>query len=160
MIDCKQIDTVETFLALSLLMEYESADRLKELSAMMRQQQAEALAELLLRLSGYSRRHAEEIHELAEGRVLPELLSKEAAWEGLEGPETTAFESVNPRMSTLDMLRVALRNETRGQDFYTRVSLQSPDPEVRRMAAEFAAEENEHVMMLQQWVEREESESA
>ncbi len=155
MIDCKQIDSIETFLALALLLEYESADRLKELSRLMRKQQANELAELLLRLSGYSRKHAEEIHELAEGRVLPELASSDAAWEGLEGPETTAFESVNPQMSCIDMLQVALRNETRGQDFYTRISLESPNEEVRRMAADFAAEENEHVMLLQQWVERE-----
>lgn len=155
MIDCKQIDSIEAFLALALLLEYESADRLKELSRLMREQQANELAELLMRLSGYSRKHAEEIHELAEGRVLPELASSDAAWEGLEGPETTAFESVNPQMSCEDMLQVALRNEIRGQDFYTRISLESPNEEVRRMAADFAAEENEHVMLLQQWVERE-----
>ena len=155
MIDCKQIDSVETFLALSLLLEYESADRLKELSRLMREQQANELADLLMRLSGYSRKHAEEILELAEGHVLPDLASSDAAWEGLEGPETTAFESVNPQMSCEDMLQVALRNETRGQDFYTRISLESPNEEVRRMAADFAAEENEHVMLLQQWVERE-----
>ncbi len=155
MIDCKQIDSVETFLALALLLEYESADRLKELSRLMREQQAKELAELLMRLYSYSRKHVDEIHELAEGRVLPELASSEVVWEGLEGPETTAFESVSPQMSCDDMLQLALRNEIRAQDFYTRISLESPNQEVRRMAADFAAEENEHVMLLQQWIERE-----
>ena len=160
MIDTKDIDNVETFLALSLLLEYESADRLKELGRMMREQQADRLADLLERLAGYSRKHAEEIHELAEGRVLPELATGDFAWEGLEGPETTAFESVSADMSCDDMLQIALRNEVRGQDFYTHISLESPSEEVRRMAAEFAAEENEHVMLLEQWIETESRKSA
>ncbi len=160
MIDTKDIDNVETFLALSLLLEYESADRLKELGRTMREQRAERLADLLERLAGYSRKHAEEIHELAEGRILPELVTGDFAWEGLEGPETTAFESVSADMSCDDMLQIALRNEIRGQDFYTRISLESPSEEVRRMAAEFAAEENEHVMLLEQWIEAENRKSA
>ncbi len=156
MIDTKDIDNVETFLALSLLLEYESADRLRELARLMREHQAN----LLDQLAGYSRKHAEEIHELAEGHVLPELATGDFAWEGLEGPETTAFESITPDMSSEDILRIALRNEIRGQDFYTRISLESPSDEVRKLAAEFAAEENEHVMMLQQWLERMDKNSA
>lgn len=160
MIDFRHIDSVETFLALSLLLEYESADRLRELARLMRAQDATDLADLLDRLAGYSRKHAEEIHELAEGRVLPELASDIVAWEGAEGPETTAFESVTPDLSREDMLQIALRNETRGQDFYTRISLESPSEAVRPMAADFAAEENEHVMLLQQWIEAERKKSA
>jgi rubrerythrin len=150
MIDTRDIDSVETFLALALLLEYESADRLKELARLMREHQAN----LLDKLAGFSRKHAEEIHELAEGHVLPDLATDDFAWQGLEGPETTAFESITPDMSSEDILRIALRNEIRGQDFYTRISLESPDAEVRKLAAEFAAEENEHVMMLEQWLER------
>ncbi len=160
MIDCKDIDSVETFLALSLLLEYESADRLKELAKAMREQQADALAELLDRLAGYSRKHAEEIHERAEGRVLPELATTDFAWEGPEGPETTAFEAVNAGMSREEMLQVALNNEIRGQEFYTRISLESPNAAVRELAAEFAGEENEHVMLLQQWIDNEGRQSA
>ncbi len=160
MIDFRDIDRVETFLALSLLLEYESAEQLRELARLMRAREAAELADLLDRLAGYSRKHAEEIHELAGGRVLPELASDDVAWEGAEDPETTAFESVNPGMSCDEMLQIALHNETRGQDFYTRISLESPSEAVRRMAADFAAEENEHVMLLQQWIEAEKKKSA
>lgn len=152
MLDSKKIETVESFLALSMLLEYESADRLRELAKFMKNHKAPELSELLETLAGYSDQHASEIRELSEGRVLPELATLEMSWEGLEGPETTAYESVTPQMALQDMLQVALRNEKKGQDFYIDISLKSPNDEVRKLAAEFASEENEHVRKLEQWI--------
>jgi rubrerythrin len=152
MLDSKKIDTVESFLALSMLLEYESADRLRELAIFMKNHDAPDLSGLLETLAGYSDQHASEIRELSEGRVLPELATLEMTWEGLEGPETTAYESVTPQMASQDMLQVALRNEKKGQDFYIDISLNSPNDEVRKLAAEFASEENEHVRKLEQWI--------
>jgi rubrerythrin len=152
MLDTKKIDSVEIFLSLSMLLEYESADRLRELAKFMLNHKAEELSALLEKLAGYSDQHASEIRELSEGKVLPELATLDLSWEGLEGPETTAYESVNPQMAVEDMLQVALRNEIKGQDFYTDISLNSPDEAVRKLAAEFASEENEHVVMLEKWI--------
>ena len=154
MIDADKIDTVETFLAISMLLEFESADRLRELSHSMRQEHdAENLAKLLDKLAGYSDMHASEILELSEGHVMPDLATEGMTWEGLEGPETTVYGSINPEMTVLDVLQIALRNEVKGQDFYTHISLNSPNDEVRKLAADFADEENEHVMQLEQWIE-------
>lgn len=152
MLDVKKIETIESFLALSMLLEYESADRLRELSKFMRNHKATELSELLETLAGYSDQHASEIRELAEGKVLPELATLSLTWEGLEGPETTAYESVTPQMAVDDMLQIALRNEIKGQDFYIDISLNSPNLEVRKLAAEFASEENEHVAKLEAWI--------
>ncbi len=152
MLDSKKIDTVEIFLSLSILLEYESADRLRELAKFMLNHQATELSELLETLAKYSDQHASEIHELSEGKVLPELATLDLSWEGLEGPETTAYESVNPQMTVEDMLQLALRNEIKGQDFYIDISLNSPDDAVRKLAAEFANEEKEHVVMLEKWI--------
>jgi rubrerythrin len=153
MIDATKIDSVETFLALSMLLEYESADRLHELASNMREHQADELAGLLTRLAEYSEMHASEIQQLSEGKVLPDLATLDLSWEGLEGPETTAYGSVNPKMSVPDLLEVARRNEIKGQDFYTNISLNSPNEAVRQLAADFANEENEHVAQLQQWID-------
>lgn len=152
MIDPEKIDTVEAFLALSMLLEFESADRLRELALCMREHHAEELAQLLEKLAGYSDLHGSEIQELSEGHVLPDLATMGVSWEGLEGPETTVYESINPDMLPYDVLQIALRNEIKGQDFYTNISLHSPTEAVRKMAAEFANEENEHVSMIQQWI--------
>lgn len=153
MIDPEKIDTVEAFLALSMLLEFESADRLRELSQRMNECNAAELAELLDKLAGYSDLHGSEIRDLAEGRVLPELATMDVSWEGLEGPETTAYESIKSDMNPYDVLQIALRNEIKGQEFYTGISLHSPEQEVRKMAADFANEENEHVAMIQSWME-------
>ena len=51
-------------------------------------------------------------------------------------------------------LRYALANEVRAMEYYSSVGLQTIDPEVKRMAAEFAAEESEHVDALEQWLAR------
>jgi rubrerythrin len=150
MIQAEKIDTLESFLALSMLLEFESADRLTELAIHMREHNATELASLLDELASNSDKHASEIQELSEGHVLPELATLDLTWEGLEGPEVTAYESVTPQTRVNDMLQIALRNEIRGQEFYTRISLRSPDSKVRQLAADFAEEESEHVMLLQQ----------
>jgi len=153
MIQAEKIDTLEAFLALSMLLEFESADRLTELALRMRQHGAEQLAELLDELAVNSEKHASEIQELSDGHVLPELATLDLTWEGLEGPETTAYGSVTAQTQVDEMMQIALRNEIRGQDFYTNISLRSPSSKVRKLAAEFAEEENEHVMMLQQRID-------
>lgn len=152
MLDPENIDTFETFLAISMLLEYESADRLRELALSMREDNAAELTALLEKLASYSDLHAAEIHELSEGLVLPELAAMDISWEGPEGPESTAYESINPGMSIQDVLQIALRNEIKGQQFYTGISHRSPSKKVRNMAAEFANEENRHVMMIEQWI--------
>ncbi len=39
-------------------------------------------------------------------------------------------------------------------EYYTNVGLHSTEPEVRRLASEFAAEETEHVAALDEWLAR------
>ncbi len=152
MIDPKTIDKIEVFLALSMLLEFESADRLRELAICMRNEHAEELTLLLEQLAEFSDVHASEIQELSEGHVLPDLATMGVSWEGLEGPETTVYESISPTMNPYDVLQIALRNEIKGQDFYTSISLNSPNEDVRKMAADFADEENSHVMLIEQWI--------
>ena len=51
-------------------------------------------------------------------------------------------------------LRYARENEVRAMEYYAKVGKDSSDPEVRRLAAEFAAEETEHVEALDDWLAR------
>jgi len=43
-------------------------------------------------------------------------------------------------MNRAQALRVAVQNEQRAHDFYAAISRDAPDAEVRKLAAEFAAE--------------------
>jgi rubrerythrin len=47
---------------------------------------------------------------------------------------------------------VALDSERRGHAYYAAIALTTTDPEVRLLAAEFAAEEAEHVAQLERIV--------
>ena len=45
-------------------------------------------------------------------------------------------------------------NEQRAHDFYFVISEESPDAEVRAVAAEFADEEKEHLELLRKWLDK------
>src|SRR5450759_839488 len=49
-------------------------------------------------------------------------------------------------------LKYAHANELRAMQYYRSVAEESTDPEVRRLAADFADEESEHVAALDQWI--------
>jgi rubrerythrin len=70
------------------------------------------------------------------------------------GPEVTSEEAFDPQLKAYDALRIARENEVRGLDYYSQVGINATDPEVRRLAAEFAAEESEHVQALDDWLAR------
>ena len=57
-------------------------------------------------------------------------------------------------MTPFHALQVALRNETRGHDFYAQIAAGSGNPEVRRLAGAFASEEATHVEELKKWFAR------
>ena len=77
-----------------------------------------------------------------------------------DGPRTSpSFSSARAGCKTLLLdshhaLRYARENEVRALDYYSSVGQQSSDAEVRRLAAEFAAEETEHVEALDDWLAR------
>lgn len=153
MIDFKKISSIEALLAISILLEYESADRLNELAQTAQQHNEPLIADLLKKLAAFSEQHAMDIRELSEGRVLPDMATMGVSWEGLDGASDTLFEDRGSSLNGVQMIQIALRNETQAQNFYCQISLKSEDAEVRKMAAEFANEENEHVMLIQQWLE-------
>jgi rubrerythrin len=86
---------------------------------------------------------------------LPEISPWDFKWNSPEGPETAGMGDTNYLMNAAQVLDLALHNEIRGRDFYAEVAADSPDPEVRRIAAEMVDEENEHVELLKVWIERE-----
>ncbi len=57
-------------------------------------------------------------------------------------------------MNRAQALRLAMENEQRAHDFYAAISREAPDAEVRKLAAEFAEEEQEHLDLLVAWREK------
>lgn len=143
---------LDTFLAYSVALEEEAAERHDELADMMEVHNNPEVADTFRKLAHYSRLHAREIRDRSQGSELPRIAPWDFGWETMEGPETAGIDEMNYLMDTTQALRVAMGNERRAHDFYFAISEESPNPEVRALAAEFADEEKEHLDLLEKWL--------
>lgn len=149
-----QMTDLDTFLAYSVALEEEAAERHDELADMMEVHNNPEVAETFRKLAHYSRLHAQEIRDRSQGSDLPKIAPWDFGWETMEGPETADIADMNYLMNMVQALRVAMGNEQRAHDFYFAISEESPDAEVRAVAAEFADEEKEHLALLGKWLEK------
>jgi rubrerythrin len=145
---------LDTFLAYSVALEEEAAERHDELADMMDVHHNPEVAGTFRKLAHYSRLHAQEIRDHSKGFDLPVIAPWDFGWEDMEGPETTDISKVSYLMTTHQALNIAMGNEQRAHDFYFDISRNSPNPEVKALAGEFADEEKEHLELLAKWLEK------
>lgn len=150
----ERITDLDTFLAYSIALEEEAADRHDELADMLDVHHNAEVAETFRKLAHYSRLHAQEIRDHAGGRRLPIIAPWDFGWDDMEGPETADIGDVNYLMNTAQALQIAKGNEQRAHDFYAGISRDSQVAEIKAMAAEFAEEEKEHLELLQVWIDK------
>ncbi len=147
------IESLAEFLAHAILLEQESVERYEELADSMEVHNNPEVAKLFRKLAQFGRLHAHEVTEHASGMELPQIAPWDFKWNTPEAPESGAGDEVNYLMDTRQAIEFALHNESMGRDFYAYVAGSSPDVEVQRLAAEFAAEESEHVNLLKEWLD-------
>jgi len=150
----EKIADLNTFYAFSIALEEEAAERHDELADMLDVHNNPDVAATFRKLAHYSRLHAQEIGDRAKGRTLPVIAPWDFGWESAEGPETGDIGDVTYLMNTAHALQLAMGNEQRAHDFYDQISRESQVPEVAAMAAEFAAEEKQHLGLLRGWVNK------
>ena len=140
------------FLAHAIALEHEAAERYLELADMMEAHRNDEVSALFRDMVRFSRMHHDSIVERSRGVALPSLRSWEYRW--THPPEAGGEEAFDIALDAYSALRYARENEMRALDYYSAVGLHSTDPEVRRLATEFAAEETEHVEALDDWLAR------
>ena len=140
------------FLAHALALEQEAADRYLELADMMEAHRNDAVSALFRDMVHYSQLHHDSIAERAKSVPLPTLRSWEFRW--TQPPEAGGEEAFDYTLDAYNALRYARENEVRAMEYYSNVGVHSTEPEVKRLAAEFAAEETEHVAALDEWLAR------
>ena len=140
------------FLAHAIALEREAAERYLELADMMEAHRNDEVSSLFRDMVRYSWLHHDSIVERARGVELPALGGFAFRWR--HPPEAGGEEAFDPALNAWDALRYARENECRAMDYYTDVGLHTADREVQRLAAEFAAEETEHVQALDDWLAR------
>lgn len=147
-------ETTEDFLAHAVALESEVADRYETMAQAMEVHNNAAVAELFHRLAQASEKHADDMRRRSHGRSLPKMAPWEYRWGGSTGPESPAMRKTHYLMTPYHALELARSAEIRAQQYYEAVAKESPNPEVRTLAIEFAYEEAEHVDLVNAWISR------
>lgn len=140
------------FLAHAIAMEEEAAERYLELADMMEAHRNDEVSALFRDMHRFSLMHRDAIRERVGAIELPRLKSWEYRWR--TPPEMGDEDAFDYLLDAYHALSYARENETRAMAYYRGVADEASDTEVKRLAGEFAAEEEEHVAALDKWLER------
>ena len=142
--------TLPEFLAHAIAMERESAERYLELADMMETYNNTDVSALFREMNRYSVMHHDSVKQRAGSIELPEIKSWQYRW--VTPPEMTDEEAFDRELDAFTALQYAHENELRAMNYYQSVAAESDDQEVKRLANEFAAEEEEHAAALDRWI--------
>jgi rubrerythrin len=143
------IRTAAELYAHAIAIEREAAERYAELAVHMADLGNDAVAGLFQRLAGFEAEHLDALLRRTDGVELPELSAADYRWLDAGAPETAARELVFRLMTPRHALEIALGAEQRAQEFFEHVFATAADPALRALAQEMAAEEREHVSMVE-----------
>src|SRR5450759_5406218 len=130
------------FLAHAVALEQEAADRYLELADMMEAHRNDSVSAVFRDMTRFSELHRDEIKARVVAIEVPQLKSWEYRWRS--PPEVGGEEGFDYLMQAYNALKYARENELGAMQYYRSVAEESTDPEVRRLAMEFANEETEH----------------
>ena len=139
------------FLAHAIAMEDEAAERYLELADMMEAHNNLEVAKVFRQMNHYSTLHGNSIKERAASVELPKLNLADFRW--VTPPEVTDEDAFDYELDPFHALQFARENEKRAAQYYQSVADEADDAEVKRLAAEFAEEEQEHTAALDKLIE-------
>lgn len=132
----------------AIAMEREAAERYAEFSRRMADEGNSDVAALFARLAAQESEHLATLRRRTSGVELPPLES-DYSWIDTGAPETLAHDLVFRLMTPHQALGVALRAERNAKAFFEQAQRVADDPGLRALAREMAAEEKEHIAMLE-----------
>lgn len=139
----------------ALVIELEATQRYTQLADMMEQTGNRKVAKIFAKMSRIEAAHAETIDDQIKGRHLPILTPSQYHWRGTEAPENTDSTRLFHLMTPSQAMSLALDNEKRAYEFFADVVDDCRDESVRDLAAEFAAEEEQHIAWVEGWLAEE-----
>lgn len=146
-------ENLAELMAHAYALEVEASERYSEFAAIMESHNNREIGELFRKLARIEHRHGEQILERMGWVEPPPAPSGGWRWEGGEGPETGDAGDLHYLMSAHHALSIARRNEARAQAFFEDLAARMRG-ELRETALEFAAEEAEHVRLMDEWLAR------
>ena len=137
----------------AIAIEREAAARYAEFSERMDDLGNPAVAALFRLLARQEARHLEELERRSAGLALRAALPA-YAWLTDGPPETAARELVFRFMTQREALLIARAAEERAQAFFRHAACVAGEPGVRALAGEMAAEEAEHIVLIDSFLSR------
>jgi len=138
----------------AIAIEREAAERYTEFAQRMDDLGNEAVAAVFATLARLETEHLVALEREADGLRLPTLQTHDYRWLDAGAPETPARELIFRLVTPHNALAIALGAETRAQAFFEGVLLTAEDRAARDLAREMAAEESEHVVLIEQLLQR------
>jgi rubrerythrin len=148
------VGTMRELMAYAYALELEAAERYAEFAEAMAAHNNREVAELFRKLARIEHRHAEQVLEDMGWTEPPAPPSTGYRWEGPEGPETADVTALHYLMQPYHALEIALHNEQRALKFFNGLAKSATTEKLRRAALEMAAEEAEHVRLIEDWIRR------
>lgn len=144
----KAIQSPAELYAHAIAIEREAAERYSELAERMDDEGREELARVFGELAQLEAEHLETLERRTEGLALPGVPEGEYRWLARTAPETASHDLVFRLLTPRGALAIALAAERRAQAFFEQISWSAPDPALRALAREMAAEEREHGALI------------
>ena len=146
----RRFGPVEVFYARAIAIEREAAARYREFAHQMAGYGNARTAELFQRLARFEAEHAEHLLEKTAGMKLPSIEQLRHGLVEGSGTEIATYEFLYRRVPPHHALLMALASERRAKAFFDRARKTAADPQIRKLAAEFAREEAEHIAWIEQ----------
>lgn len=143
-----EISSYEDLLAVAYQIEADAVERYQMLTEQMEVHNNLELARIFGSLARAETIHRDEILTLAsENFDIVEHARKIAKWRN-ESPEETDLSQAHYLMTPWHALQLSLGAEQRARDFFRSIAQNTTIPEIKRMADDFAKEEEEHVELV------------
>lgn len=148
------VGSVHELMAYAYALEAEAAERYAEFAEAMANHNNREVAELFRKLARIELRHSEQVLEEMGWVSPPPPPTGGYRWEGPEGAESGDMSDLHYLMQPHHALTIAHHNEQRAEKFFLLRAKKAPNASVRRAALEMAAEESEHVRLIEEWLKR------
>lgn len=142
------ISSVADLFAVAYQIEADAVDRYVALATQMEVHNNMELASTFRDLAAAEAIHRDEIQRMAGGLDVVARAHTVAKWSTGESPEQADLGAAHYLMTPWHALQLALEGEKRALAFFTSVAETAGDSAIRKMAAEFAEEEVEHVNLV------------
>jgi rubrerythrin len=147
-----EVLSLADLLAVAYRIEADAVERYEVLAAQMETHNNPELVAVFRDLARAEGIHRDEIRRLAGGM---DVVSRQAArWSRGESPEEVDLGKAHYLMTPWHALDLALAGEKRALAFFASIVKTATDPGIRKMAEEFAEEENEHVNLVHRLMQK------